>query len=86
MKRNKERWELRLRKGRFSFRSESGVFCKKEVEYGWRVLIEGFEEGELDGEVLDVGWGYGRMGLWLGKEMRGGRIDMIDVKERGVEV
>ena len=40
----------------------------------------------MDGDVLDVGCGYGPIGLSLANEMTGRTIHMIDVNERAVEL
>ncbi|MDR0127129.1 class I SAM-dependent methyltransferase [Bacillus zhangzhouensis] len=86
VKSNKQTWDFTLRNRTFTFTSDSGVFSKKEVDYGSRLLIEAFEEPELDGDVLDVGCGYGPIGLSLANEMTSRTIHMIDVNERAVEL
>ena len=45
------------------FKTDAGVFSKGEVDFGSRLLIENFVMPELEGDVLDVGCGYGPIGL-----------------------
>ncbi|WP_024572794.1 methyltransferase, partial [Bacillus subtilis] len=57
VKSNKQTWSFRLRNKDFTFTSDSGVFSKKEVDFGSRLLIDSFEEPEVEGGILDVGCG-----------------------------
>ena len=79
-------WPFVLRGHQFQFTSDSGVFSKKEVDFGSRLLIETFEEPEVDGPILDVGCGYGPIGLSLAREYTKRTIEMIDINERALEL
>lgn len=86
VKSNKQTWSFRLRNKDFTFTSDSGVFSKKEVDFGSRLLIDSFEEPEVEGSILDVGCGYGPIGLSLASDFEDRTIHMIDVNERAVEL
>ncbi|MCC9023898.1 class I SAM-dependent methyltransferase [Bacillus nakamurai] len=86
VKSNKQTWSFTLRNKTYTFTSDSGVFSKKEVDFGSRVLIEAFQEPETDGDFLDVGCGYGPIGLSLAGEFTDRTIHMVDVNERAVEL
>ncbi|PJZ02249.1 class I SAM-dependent methyltransferase [Bacillus vallismortis] len=86
VKSNKQTWSFRLRDKDFMFTSDSGVFSKKEVDFGSRLLIDSFEEPEVEGGILDVGCGYGPIGLSLANAFKDRTIHMIDVNERAVEL
>jgi len=75
-----------LRGHSFRFKTDHGVFSKKEVDFGSRVLIDAFEPSEVEGPVLDVGCGYGPIGLSLAKEFPERIIHMIDVNERALSL
>ena len=51
-----------LRGKTFTFLTDAGVFSKKGIDYGSKHLIETMELPE-DAHVLDVGCGYGPIGL-----------------------
>lgn len=86
VKSNKQTWSFTLRNKSYTFTSDSGVFSKKEVDFGSRVLIEAFQEPETDGDFLDVGCGYGPIGLSLAGEFTDRTVHMVDVNERAVEL
>ncbi len=86
VKSNKQTWSFRLRNKDFMFTSDSGVFSKKEVDFGSRLLIDSFEEPEVEGGILDIGCGYGPIGLSLASDFKDRIIHMIDVNERAVEL
>lgn len=79
-------WSFDLRGKTFQFTSDVGVFSKNEVDFGSRVLIESFQEPEVDGPILDVGCGYGPIGLSLASDFSNREIFMVDVNERAVEL
>lgn len=74
-----------LRGREFRFVSDAGVFSKTAIDYGSRVLIEAMEIGE-DDQVLDVGCGYGPIGLAAASLAPDGQVTMLDVNERAVDL
>lgn len=79
-----EQWSFELRGKKFQFLTDSGVFSRNTVDFGSRVLIEAFEWESLPtGRLLDVGCGYGPIGLSLAA-VTGRTVEMIDVNQRAV--
>jgi 16S rRNA (guanine1207-N2)-methyltransferase len=72
-----------LRGKSFEFLTASGVFSKRRVDLGTRLLIESMVLPE-EGCVLDVGCGYGAVGIAVGAFNPNLRIFMTDVNERAV--
>ncbi|WP_080876148.1 class I SAM-dependent methyltransferase [Oceanobacillus timonensis] len=79
-------WSFELRGRMFQFTSDVGVFSKNEVDFGSRLLIEAFQEPEVNGSILDVGCGYGPIGLSLASSFPDRCVCMVDVNERAVEL
>ncbi|PYI50149.1 class I SAM-dependent methyltransferase [Paenibacillus flagellatus] len=77
------RTELRGRT--FAFTSDAGVFSKEGIDFGSRLLIETMDIAETD-EVLDVGCGYGPIGITAATLAKRGRVTMVDINERAVEL
>lgn len=79
-----KKWEFTLKGHRFNFTSDIGVFSKNEVDFGSRTLIEAFCAPAIEGDYLDLGCGYGPIGLSLAKADRGRRCHLVDVNERAI--
>lgn len=71
----------------FSFSSDNGVFSKDKIDYGSRLLVETFLETNKEKveSLLDVGCGYGFMGIVLSKILNCSAT-LIDVNKRAVHL
>jgi 16S rRNA (guanine1207-N2)-methyltransferase len=78
-------FEVNLRGITLKLTSDAGVFSRDGVDYGSRVLIEKMEIPEK-GRILDVGCGYGPIGLTAAKLAPKAHVTMIDVNERAVDL
>ncbi|MDN7247495.1 class I SAM-dependent methyltransferase [Planococcus shenhongbingii] len=81
-----QEWTYTLRGEKFHFRTDAGVFSKGEVDFGSRLLIETFEDSQLAGPILDVGCGYGPIGMAIAKSFPQKEIHMVDVNTRAIEL
>ena len=80
-------WTFPLRDREFRFISDSGVFSKRTVDFGSHLLIESFRlNEEVAGDILDVGCGYGPMGLALAHAYPARLVEMVDVNERALSL
>ncbi len=71
----------------FHFYSDHGVFSKNKIDYGSRMLVETFLEQNKDPveRLLDVGCGYGFMGIVLAKQL-GCKVTLVDVNKRAIHL
>lgn len=69
---------------KFRFLTDSGVFSKKMIDFGSQVLLNSleFEKGET---VLDLGCGYGPLGISLSK-VQGVKATMVDINNRAIDL
>ncbi|EUJ33839.1 hypothetical protein MFLO_01395 [Listeria floridensis FSL S10-1187] len=86
LKSNRQTFSFRLRDRDFSFISDDGVFSKKTVDFGSRLLIETFKIDAASGKILDVGAGYGPIGLALAGAYPQMQVEMVDVNLRALEL
>jgi len=73
--------QTRLRGIPFKFLTASGVFSKKRVDLGTKLLIEAMVLPE-SGHVLDMGCGYGAVGIAAAKLNPNLHGVMVDINER----
>ncbi|MEB7431099.1 class I SAM-dependent methyltransferase [Staphylococcus chromogenes] len=69
--------------------TDTGVFSKDRVDFGSDLLIQTFLNAHPPGEVkqiIDVGCGYGPIGLMLAKVAPHDRITMLDVNHRALSL
>lgn len=67
-----------------SFVSDSGVFSKLRVDYGTGVLLEQMSLLKKPASVLDLGCGYGPLGLFAAAWWPKIKVDLVDVNERAL--
>lgn len=79
-------WDFKLRGNSFRFKTDRGVFSKNEVDFGSRLLIEAFQNEKNDSLFLDVGCGYGPIGLSLAKSYPNATVHMVDVNQRAIDL
>lgn len=77
--------ELTISSERFVFYTDNGVFSKDGLDFGSRLLLETIISEDMGSHILDVGCGYGPLGIVLGK-MKNISVDMIDVNLRALHL
>ncbi|MCI8460521.1 MAG: class I SAM-dependent methyltransferase [Bacilli bacterium] len=69
----------------YSFFTDNGVFSKDGLDFGSRFLLECIPIEEVGANILDVGCGYGVLGIVLNK-MTNASVDMVDVNLRAMHL
>lgn len=69
---------------RLSFHTDAGVFSRTELDPGSALLIKSAEP--LSGRVVDMGCGWGPIGLFLARKNPNAQLILADVNERAVEL
>lgn len=84
---HREKWETVIDSKKFTFTTDSGVFSKNNIDVGSEVLMTTAETVNFPkGNLLDIGCGYGPIGIYLGKIFPERKIEMIDVNERAIDL
>lgn len=70
----------------FMFYSDNGVFSKKNVDYGSKLLLETYLKENISNiKVLDLGCGYGFIGIVI-SVLTDSYVDMVDVNKRAIHL
>src|SRR5699024_8189913 len=80
----KEKISCTLREYAFFITTCSGEFTKKGIDFCSRHLIETFEEPTIDDPFLDLGCGYGPIGISLASTYKERSFVMTDINERAI--
>jgi len=70
---------------KFIFHSDLGVFSKDFVDYGSYALLKAYKPTSLEGEVLDMGSGYGVIGIIISK-IHNKKTVMCEINPRSYEL
>lgn len=72
----------------FSFETDSGVFSQTQLDYGSRLMLETVieAEGKASGRLLDLGCGYGVVGIVLKRVWPALNVVMCDVNNRALKL
>lgn len=82
---NIQEFKIKINNCDFTFKTDNGVFSKGELDFGTNLLIKNVLERKISGEVLDLGCGYGPIGITLAKILNC-QMTMIDVNKRAVHL
>ncbi|MHA1785121.1 MAG: class I SAM-dependent methyltransferase [Candidatus Helarchaeota archaeon] len=72
-----------LRNRTYHFITASGVFSQRKIDKGTLILIEKMRLPEK-GNVLDLGTGYGAIGIVIADNCPSCKVYMIDINERAI--
>ncbi len=72
----------------FKFYTSKSVFSKKGIDFGSMLLIETIinENKDFRGSILDLGCGYGPLGIIAARVLDNPAVTMCDVNERALEL
>ncbi|MFI6908658.1 class I SAM-dependent methyltransferase [Nonomuraea sp. NPDC050394] len=66
--------------------TDSGVFSPERVDLGTKILLESVPPPPQDGDLLDLGCGYGPIALTMATRAPGATVWAVDVNRRSLEL
>ena len=69
---------------RLEFISDNGVFSKDKIDEGTIAFLKVLVPLRLSGKILDLGCGYGPIGLTIAMTSPNARVDLADINSRAV--
>lgn len=85
LKSNENNIKVIINNEKFTFITDNGVFSKKGLDFGTRTLLESIDTNSIHGKVLDLGCGYGPIGIYI-SAMTDTKVDMVDVNLRSLKL
>ncbi len=85
LKSNVQKNEVMILNKKFIFNTDNGVFAKKKIDFGTRLLLEVIGIYKFHGRVLDVGCGYGVIGIVIAK-LTSCQVELIDINKRALHL
>ena len=83
---NKREFDYYFDNETFRFTTDNGVFSKANVDYGSYILIKTIYKNNLGNSLLDLGSGYGPIGIILKRFNPNVEIEMVDVNSRATDL
>ncbi len=68
----------------YAYYTDNGVFSKSRVDEGSYILLKILLPLHLGGRILDLGCGYGPIGLTLALNNHEARVDLADINSRAL--
>ncbi len=78
--------EVSLAERALSVHTARGVFSPDRVDHGTAVLLRHVPPPPAEGDLLDLGCGWGPLSLTLGLRSPGARVWAVDVNERALDL
>lgn len=75
-----------IRNREYIFYTDHGVFARKGLDLGTHILLDTVPIEKLEGNVLDLGCGYGPIGIVVKKECPKVNVDMVDINLRSLSL
>lgn len=73
-----------LRRHLYLFKTVSGVFSYKSLDLGTKILIENMIIPQQPSNLMDLGCGYGTIGIVLARESPLSNVYLIDINKRAI--
>jgi len=83
---NKTQFNYSFNNENFIFTTDNGVFSKKDIDYGSYLLIQNIYSLNNIKEFLDLGSGYGPIGIIYKRFNPDTNVTMVDINSRAIEL
>ena len=84
LKNNTQTIHINFNNREYKILTNDGIFSKDKLDYGSRLLLETIIKENITGKVLDLGCGYGIIGLVIADNFPKSKVDMVDITDRAI--
>ena len=82
---NPTTFDFYFKEHHFIFKTDDGVFSKKYIDYGSYVMLNSFIPNTIKAPILDMGAGYGALGIVISK-LYDKDVIMCEINKRAYEL
>ena len=68
----------------YTYYTDNGVFSKSKIDEGSYIFLKVLLPLNLTGRILDLGCGYGPIGLTIAQNSKEARVDLADINSRAL--
>ena len=68
----------------YAYFTDNGVFSKSKIDEGTYIFLKVLLPLHLTGRILDLGCGYGPIGLTIAQNSKEARVDLADINSRAL--
>ena len=68
----------------YTYFTDNGVFSKSRIDEGSYIFLKVLLPLQLTGRILDLGCGYGPIGLTIAQNSKEARVDLADINSRAL--
>ena len=68
----------------YTYFTDNGVFSKSKIDEGTFIFLKVLLPLHLTGRILDLGCGYGPLGLTIAQNSKEARVDLADINSRAL--
>ena len=68
----------------YTYYTDNGVFSKSKIDEGSYIFLKVLLPLNLTGKILDLGCGYGPIGLTIAQNSKEARVDLADINSRAL--
>ena len=68
----------------YAYYTDNGVFSKSRIDEGSYIFLKVLLPLNLTGRILDLGCGYGPIGLTIAQNSKEARVDLADINSRAL--
>ena len=69
---------------KYTYYTDNGVFSKSRIDEGTYIFLKVLVPLGLSGRILDLGCGYGPIGLTIAQNSKEARVDLADINSRAL--
>jgi len=77
-------YTIKIKDTTLRFITDAGVFSKHSLDFGTRVLLENIELSKNQQTIIDMGCGYGPIGIYVAKTYPDKKVYLYDVNDRAI--